>query len=174
MCRFVYITADRPLPTPEPTPLFRLAACDGEQVERVRSVALGRSILAAYSWQGCGCGFCYESGAELAAGLAEIPEGEPARATAAEWRENGRGSVAALRAYLSEACRVGPLGLYVAWAGEEGQRPHREAVVTPDDFGGDAFCLREGELFTAAGSAERHAEPGAAPDRRGMTAFPDS
>src|SRR5262245_32171358 len=153
MCRFVYITADRPLPTPAPTPLFRLAPCEVEQERRVRSVAPGRYVLTAYSWQGCGCGFSYESADELAAGLVGIPEGEPARATAIEWREKGRGSVAALRAYLAEAYRVaGPLQLYVVWAGDEGQPPHREAIVTPDYFGGDGFCMRDPELLTVAGT----------------------
>jgi hypothetical protein len=155
MCRFVYITADEPLPTPEPTALFRLVPCEAEQEGRVRSVAPARFVLTAYSWQGCGCGFCYESDEELAAGLAEMPEGEPARSTAIDWQEKGRGSVAALRAYLAEACRlVRPLRVYVVWAGEEGQPPQREVVVTPDYFGGDGFCLGDPELITVAGTEQ--------------------
>ena len=148
MCWFVYITADQPLPLPEPTAPFRVAACTAEQERGVRAVAPSRYILAAYSWQGCGCGFSYESDAELAAGLAEITW-EPGRATEVEWQKSGRESVAALRAYLAGACRVaGPLRVYVVWAGEEGRVLPREAAVTPAHFGGDGFGLCGPELLT--------------------------
>jgi hypothetical protein len=153
MCRFVYVTAERALPPLDPTPVFRLTPCEAEQAELVRSVAPGRFIICAQSWQGCGCGFCYESNAEVVASLAEIPEEETAvRATVKEWRESGMASVAALREYLIEAVRVsGPLRLYVVWAGEEGKIPQRTEVVTPGYFGGDAFLLRENELFFVSG-----------------------
>jgi hypothetical protein len=129
--------------------------------ERVRAVAPGQNVLTATSWQGCGCGFWYESRAELAA----IPEGEPARATAIDWQENGRGSVTALRDYLWEACRVvGSVRVYVTWAGEEGCPPQSEMVVTPNAFDGDGFRFRTYEVFTVVCSTSRRAEPSAAPD----------
>jgi hypothetical protein len=163
MCKVVYFVADRRLPdvvSPksrvgvqgmDPLPTFSVRAFDGPERERVCAIAGGGYVHIASSWQGCGCGFGYESSHEFDASL----EGAPAdvRATAAEAREARKASVASLADYLEQVVCDGPVTVYVAYAGGEGRRPLvREQQVLPSHFGGDSFWFQEDELYDVTGT----------------------
>jgi hypothetical protein len=159
MCKIAYIVADRPLPefrahpsrfAPrhgiEPLPVLTVEALTDGPKELVAAIAGGEFVYVANSWEGCGCGFAYESSAEFEASLTGAPP--DVRDNCTKMREECRQSVAALAEYLREVTRGGPVTLYVAQAGAEGRRTLRaEQTVSSAHFGGEEFYLREDELY---------------------------
>ncbi|OPZ87863.1 MAG: hypothetical protein BWY76_00255 [bacterium ADurb.Bin429] len=149
MCYLLYLGADRELPTIEQddpnSPAFFVIA------ESSPSTQLRKHLQSTYiyyigSYEGCGCGFCYESSTELDALLISMMP-DKMKQEEREDRQACISSVDSLRNYLTSVTQYGPVKLLVTWCGPGRQPPHHVTTVTPDHFGGDQFSLEEDTLF---------------------------
>lgn len=151
MCYMFYIAANRTLPLVHQLDLYpdlTVSEAREDVARMVRSCIHARHIYYVASWQGCGCGFCYEDRDELEATLAQIPD-ETVRATDRSDWQAGYNSVASLGRYLVNNLAHGPFHLYVAWAGYEGRPIKTEATIVPAYFGGHSFRAPDVDtLFT--------------------------
>ena len=151
-----YIAADRILPAVhknERYPDLTVSDVGKDAADTIRSVIDASHIYNAGSWQECGCGFCYEDPDELEAILAEIPD-EAVRTVSRTSQQAGYNSVASLRRYLANAVVDGPLRLYVAWAGDEGNPVTTEVTIMPDYFGGHWFGVMDVDTLLTVVSGE--------------------
>jgi hypothetical protein len=100
-------------------------------------------IYYARSHEGCGCAFGYQSIEEIRSwGLPE-----DVLASALRARQQSVHDLAALREYLTESARLGPLRLLVTWMGDEERPLSRYRRVDASYFGGDSFSFKDPELF---------------------------
>ncbi|MEP7212945.1 MAG: hypothetical protein ABI791_07710 [Acidobacteriota bacterium] len=130
MCTAVYIAANNPLPLIEwqekVTPFCVTGVAEDEQ--GVKKHFTKPHIVYAGSFEGCGCGFYYDSDPI-------DPDDEYEKERDAMSRE----SVRQLSSYLREAVKGGTVEMFVCWESEQANEPSRSFRVTPDFFGGDEF-----------------------------------
>jgi hypothetical protein len=161
MCWGIYIVADRPLPEVEDNPHFpefAVREVEDERAEKVRRATGAEWAYYASSWQGCGCGFSYDSVAEHERHLAKA-QGEPAlEKLHRENRAAELASVGSLSRYARQAAADGPLAVYAVDERQVGREPSIRQLVTPSFFGGPEFSFGNGSaMFEPTGLYEMKA-----------------
>ena len=162
MCWGVYIVTDRSLlevPEGDPRfPAFTVREVEDERAAEVRRVTGLARVYYASSWQGCGCGFSYETDAEFREQLAGV-EGEPALERL--YRENRTAELASVRSLSRYVEAAGPLVIYAVDESRVGAKPTVRRVVEPSFFGGPSFNFGDGlGMFEPTGLYEIGAQPG--------------
>jgi len=129
MCQFLYIASEQPLTVvlEELTPVLFLIPVR----EPLKHFNLPYQYLASDAPNACACSFKYETGVR--------DEAEERKC---------RKAVGALRAFLRDAVRSGPIQLMAPWIGEEDREPRIRRRVSPEFFGGEShFQLPDDELL---------------------------
>ncbi len=163
MCWGVYIVAERPLAEVEDDarfPAFALRAVEGDVADAVRHATGAEHVYYASSWQGCGCGFSYETEAEFEGHLAGAQDEPALERVYRENRSSELASVQSLSRYVAEASKVGPLAVYAVDESKVGAEPTLRLPVEPGFFGGPSFDFGDGAaMFEPTGLYEIAARP---------------
>ena len=159
MCWGIYLVADRPLPeigeSDPDFPAFAVRQVEDDRTAKVRQATGAQHVYSAASWQGCGCGFSYETDAVFKDRLASVAD-EPALERL--FRANRAAELASVRSlsrYVGQAASDGVLAVYAVDESHVGCEPTVRQSVSPSFFGGSSFDFGDGAaMFEPTGLYE--------------------
>ena len=132
----VYLAADNPLPLiewQENVTSFCVTEISESELN-VKKQFTKHFIAYAGSYEGCSCGFSYDS--------------EPCQDEDDTRRDTlARESVKQLSDYLSNVIKKGSVEIFACWQGDEETESEERIVVKPDYFGGTEFAFGERQFI---------------------------